>query len=55
MLSSKLFIATSFYANLFQRKEPKRKVTNEYVPAFRSGPYALIVTLYQHNQVIIFL
>ncbi|CAH3044617.1 unnamed protein product [Pocillopora meandrina] len=35
---------------LKKRKEPKRKVTNEYVPAFRSGPYALIVTLYQHNQ-----
>ncbi|RMX48456.1 hypothetical protein pdam_00015202, partial [Pocillopora damicornis] len=35
---------------LKKRKEPKRKVSNEYVPAFRSGPYALIVTLYQHNQ-----
>ncbi|PFX19394.1 Crossover junction endonuclease MUS81 [Stylophora pistillata] len=33
-----------------KKKEPRRKITLEYVPAFRSGPYALIITLYQHSQ-----
>ncbi|KAL9953051.1 hypothetical protein ACROYT_G040402, partial [Oculina patagonica] len=33
-----------------KKKQPRKKVAREYVPAYRSGPYALILTLYQQSQ-----
>ena len=35
----------------FQKKPTSRKSTREYIPAFRSGPFALMLTLYRENQV----
>lgn len=33
-----------------KRKQPRKKVSREYIPAYRSGPYALMLTLYQQSQ-----
>jgi len=33
-----------------KRKKPRKKVVCEYVPTYRSGPYALMLTLYQQSQ-----
>ncbi|XP_067031660.1 crossover junction endonuclease MUS81-like isoform X1 [Acropora muricata] len=33
-----------------KKKAPRRKSTREYIPAFRSGPFALMLTLYRESQ-----
>ena len=44
------FIAIQLWL-VFQRKQARKKVVREYVPAYRSGPYALMLTLYRQSQV----
>lgn len=35
----------------FQKKQARKKSTREYIPAYRSGPYALMLTLFRQSQV----
>ncbi|KAM7436322.1 Crossover junction endonuclease mus81 [Porites harrisoni] len=33
-----------------KKRKPRKKVVREYIPTYRSGPYALMLTLYQESQ-----
>jgi hypothetical protein len=45
----------SSMSNKRANKKPNKKTNKNYVPEFRSGAYALLVTLYDNEKVILFI